>query len=104
MIVPPATRCNPNRTILNFKSQMLHFRNRVSEEARYELCSRRLPELDSVLGGMHRWVQLHPETLDRGLQAPVPPIPLGPGPPRSLAAAKHFTRPILGSSATGWPS
>lgn len=50
-----------------YRNRLVHFYDRVSEGELYELCSHHLTDLESVLGAMHRWIQEHPEMLDRNL-------------------------------------
>ncbi len=33
----------------------------------YTICGERLPDVERVLGGLHRWIRAHPERIERGL-------------------------------------
>ena len=50
-----------------YRNRMVHFYDRVSEEELFEACTVHLPDFESVLGGMHRWIRDHPERIDRTL-------------------------------------
>jgi uncharacterized protein YutE (UPF0331/DUF86 family) len=47
-----------------YRNRMVHFYDRVSEAELYELCTDDLGDLEAVLGGVHRWLQDHPDQVD----------------------------------------
>lgn len=40
-----------------YRNRMVHFYDEVSEVELYEICTSRLPDVERVLGGLHRWIR-----------------------------------------------
>ena len=49
------------------RNRLVHFYDRVSEAELYELCSTRLTDFETALGGLHRWMRDHPDRIDAGV-------------------------------------
>ena len=49
-----------------YRNRLVHFYEMVSEGELYSICSERLDDIESVLGGIHRWIREHPEQTRAG--------------------------------------
>jgi uncharacterized protein YutE (UPF0331/DUF86 family) len=50
-----------------YRNRLVPFCDRISEKELYEICTRHLGDMERVLGAIQRWVQDHPEMIDREL-------------------------------------
>jgi len=55
------------RTLAGYRNRMVHFYQEVSEPELYEVCSRRLGDIEAMLKTFLRWVEAHPEKVDHSL-------------------------------------
>jgi uncharacterized protein YutE (UPF0331/DUF86 family) len=44
-----------------YRNRLVHFYETVSDRELYTICTERLDDLESILGGIHRWIRAHPE-------------------------------------------
>lgn len=55
------------RQLAGYRNRLVHFYNEVSELELYEIRSKRLGDIENLLDAVLRWIQAHPERLDREL-------------------------------------
>ena len=55
------------RTLAGYRNRLVHFYHEVGDEELYELCSKKLGDLDQISGAYRYWVEGHPEKLDEAL-------------------------------------
>ncbi|MDE2059918.1 MAG: DUF86 domain-containing protein [candidate division NC10 bacterium] len=55
------------RELAGYRNRLVHFYHEVSDLELYEICTARLGDLESLLEAMLRWINAHPERLDREL-------------------------------------
>ena len=53
------------RRIAGYRNRMVHFYNEVSSEELYGLCTGSVSDLETICDAVVRWMQSHPEMLDR---------------------------------------
>jgi uncharacterized protein YutE (UPF0331/DUF86 family) len=51
----------------SYRNRLVHFCDEISDAELYEICTRRLSDVETVLGGLHRWIRMHPENLSEAL-------------------------------------
>lgn len=52
------------REMAGYRNRLVHFYHEVSHHELYELCTRRLTEIDAVLEAILRWIKEHPDQID----------------------------------------
>lgn len=55
------------RELAGYRNRLVHFYHEVSDLELYEICASRLGDLESLLEAILRWINTHPERLDREL-------------------------------------
>ena len=50
-----------------YRNRMVHFYQEISNQELYEICSRQLGDVESLLNALLKWVNDHPEKIDRSL-------------------------------------
>jgi uncharacterized protein YutE (UPF0331/DUF86 family) len=48
-----------------YRNRLVHFYETVSDTELYSVCRDRQGDIESVLGGIHRWIRHHPERIER---------------------------------------
>jgi uncharacterized protein YutE (UPF0331/DUF86 family) len=49
-----------------YRNRLVHFYDHVSEPELYQICTDRLPDVERVLGALHRWIREHDESVADG--------------------------------------
>ncbi len=47
-----------------YRNRMVHYYNEITDRELYELCSQRLPDIETVLNGLLEWVKNNPDKTD----------------------------------------
>jgi uncharacterized protein YutE (UPF0331/DUF86 family) len=55
------------RELAGYRNRLVHFYHEVSDLELYEICTARLGDIESLLEAMLRWINAHPERLNREL-------------------------------------
>jgi len=53
--------------LAGYRNRMVHFYQEISEEELYEICSRRLRDIEGLLDAVARWIKNNPERIDKSL-------------------------------------
>ena len=53
------------RDMAGYRNRMVHFYSDVTTEELFQIRSSRLPDIERVLAALLRWVEAHPELIDR---------------------------------------
>jgi uncharacterized protein YutE (UPF0331/DUF86 family) len=53
------------KKMAGFRNRMVHFYHEVSENEIYEICTRDLADVETVLDGLLKWIREHPEKVDK---------------------------------------
>ena len=53
------------RQMAGYRNRLVHFYHEISQEELYALCSLHLPEVEHVCEAVLKWLQGHPDKLDR---------------------------------------
>ena len=48
-----------------YRNRLVRFYETVSDTELYSICVERRGDIESVLGGIHRWIRDHPERIER---------------------------------------
>lgn len=55
------------RTLAGYRNRLVHFYHEVSDRELYEICTRQLGDIETVLGAVLDWIGAHPENIDHQL-------------------------------------
>ena len=55
------------KDLAGYRNRLVRFYHEVGDEELYELCSKKLGDLDQISGAYRYWVEGHPEKLDEAL-------------------------------------
>lgn len=55
------------REMAGYRNRMVHFYSEITNDELYDICSRQLSDLERVLASILKWINAHPELLDRSL-------------------------------------
>lgn len=55
------------RTLAGYRNRLVHFYHEVGDRELYEICSRQLGDIETALASILRWIEAHPEKIDRAL-------------------------------------
>ena len=50
-----------------YRNRMVHFYHEISEEELYQICTKRLSDVEQTVRAFKRWIQTHPEQIDETL-------------------------------------
>jgi uncharacterized protein YutE (UPF0331/DUF86 family) len=50
-----------------YRNRMVHFYHEISEEELYQICTRRLDDIEQTVQAFKRWIRTHPEQIDETL-------------------------------------
>lgn len=53
------------RDLAGYRNRLVHFYHEVSDHELYEICTVRLGDIENLVDAMLRWINAHPERLDR---------------------------------------
>ena len=55
------------RKIAGYRNRMVHFYQEISIQELYEICTKDLIDVETLLLSILKWVKVHPELVDQGL-------------------------------------
>ena len=55
------------RQLAGYRNRLVHFYHEISDQELYDICTRQLGDVDTVLVAMVAWIKAHPEIIDRAL-------------------------------------
>jgi uncharacterized protein YutE (UPF0331/DUF86 family) len=53
--------------LAGYRNRMVHFYHEVTDEELYDICSKQLTDIESIAEDITRWIQSHPEMIDKSL-------------------------------------
>jgi len=59
--------CIRLRILAGYRNRMVHFYHEISEKEIYEICTRDITDIESVLDAFLTWITKNPEKMDRAL-------------------------------------
>lgn len=60
-----ATDAELMRELAGYRNRMVHFYNEITTEELYHICHDQLSDVERVLAALLKWINSHPELLDR---------------------------------------
>jgi len=55
------------RDMAGYRNRLVHFYHEVSDQELYEICTRRLTDIEMLLRSLVDWIKAHPEMIDKAL-------------------------------------
>jgi len=55
------------RVLAGYRNRLVHFYHEVSADELYQVCAYQLDDLERTQAALQRWLEAHPEKLDRHL-------------------------------------
>ena len=55
------------RILAGYRNRMVHFYHEISEREIYQICTRDLGDIETVLDSLLKWIKDHPEKVDKKL-------------------------------------
>jgi uncharacterized protein YutE (UPF0331/DUF86 family) len=55
------------RTLAGYRNRLVHFYHEVGDRELYQICTEQLGDIERALESMLRWIETHPEKIDRSL-------------------------------------
>ena len=55
------------RKIAGYRNRMVHFYQEISIQELYEICTKDLIDVETLLSSILKWVKVHSELVDQGL-------------------------------------
>jgi uncharacterized protein YutE (UPF0331/DUF86 family) len=53
--------------LAGYRNRMVNFYHEITDEEFYDICSKQLTDIESIVEDIARWVQSHPEMIDKSL-------------------------------------
>ena len=53
--------------LAGYRNRMVHFYDEITDDELYEICTKKLIDIESVLDTLTRWLKEHPEKIDTSL-------------------------------------
>jgi uncharacterized protein YutE (UPF0331/DUF86 family) len=55
------------RDMAGYRNRLVHFYHEISDQELYEICTRRLTDIEMLLGSLVDWIKANPEMIDKAL-------------------------------------
>lgn len=55
------------RELAGYRNRLVHFYHQVSDPELYEICTRQLGDVETLLTEIVAWIKVHPEMVDQAL-------------------------------------
>lgn len=60
-------RANLLRELAGYRNRMVHFYQEISDQELFDICTRKLDDIESLLKAIEQWISDHPEMIDHAL-------------------------------------
>jgi len=55
------------RKLAGYRNRLVHFYDEISEKELYEICSTKLGDIETILNSLLKWIENHPEKVNKNL-------------------------------------
>ncbi len=53
--------------LAGYRNRMVHFYHEITDNELYDICSMQLNDIESIVGAITRWIENHPDMIDKTL-------------------------------------